>query len=107
MKCMCPKCGHEFESVSLIDTALGRARSAKGMSREKVTKAIGGGLSVRQLTRLENGQTMPELLIARKLSALYGKPVDELWPPIDDPEVLPAEASSVDTPGTIVEPELE
>lgn len=88
MKAICPNCGTEFHftPIQTKDTALGRARAEKGMSLAGVCKAVGGGLSIRQLSRLEEGLgTLPRMDIARKLATVYGSTLDELFPPAEDP----------------------
>lgn len=107
----CPHCNMEFALTPLTtpDSPLGRARAAKGMSIQGVVKAIGGGLSVRQLSRLERGLGSPRMDIARRLSSVYGLTLEELFPvagvsvdPVVDPD---ADDEPVLDPDPVVEDE--
>lgn len=92
MKITCPHCSVEFDysTVTGSDTLIGKARAAKGLSLNSATKII-GGVSLRELSRIERGMSHPRLVLARKIASAYGSTVDLLWPE------SPAETVTVET----------
>lgn len=80
----CPNCDHEFEwtfehvTFTGEDTPLRKARREKGLSLNKAAEAA--GISVRAMRRLEQNIGNPRFDVVRRICALYGKSMDELFP---------------------------
>lgn len=81
MNVTCPHCGTEFSTGT--KTILGDVREAKGLSLRAVSEKV--GVSIRELSRIERGiSSQPRLDVARKIAAVYGSTIDELWPSSPD-----------------------
>jgi DNA-binding XRE family transcriptional regulator len=80
MKMTCPHCGEVFFTGP--NNPLRLARLEKDFSIPAASREV--GVSEWTLVRLEKGQGIPTLEQARNFARVYGKTMDELFPPPAD-----------------------
>lgn len=79
---ICPTCGRDYpkDHPGGAKTPLQRARLELGWTMREAA-ARGGFCALSYISAMERGVHSPSLLMARRFSELYGKSVDELFPP--------------------------
>lgn len=104
MQITCPNCGEVFYTGT--ESPLREARMNKGLSVKEAAAAV--GISEWGLGRLERGDGNPRLDVLRRLSKLYGAPIEHLLPPSDDEELMDREEEEeIEIGGVVGETEDE
>lgn len=80
-ECLVPE-GYRIAEPDPENSILKRARLAKSLTIAAASSQV--GISVRELSRMERGVGNPRYTTLRRMSALYGMPIEELWPEQDD-----------------------
>ena len=92
MYATCPNCGHEFFVGTVPTGPLAAARQKVGLSINQAALKV--GVSSQLLGMIEKGRANPRLSTMRKMSQLYGEPIEKLWPDDEEPEASPNGAES-------------
>ncbi len=65
-------------SNTLSDISIKTVREQRGLSQAKAARLVGS--TQPQMSRIEHGTELPSLPIAASLAAIYGVPVEQLFP---------------------------